>query len=237
MNTFAVFPAPEGRLVHEATDYDLSGPAPVPVRRVTVMSADEDTVGAVEYPLERPPAPFQATPFIVYAPGHGILASPGSDPILEWYDLDGRLRRRIRFDVPPDPVTAEQRSRIKRTASERLESEVDERRRRSIRERMQIPIPETRAWWIDAVVDEDGYIWAEPPWSHWYVDPSEVTYRVVSPAGEYLGRTPLPQVDADSVDLDLSRGRLILRYLDRVSGAPVVEVYAVDAALTGFEYP
>jgi hypothetical protein len=204
---------------------------------MTVMSAAEDTVGMVEYPMIADLAPFQTPPFIVYAPGHGIIASDGKSPVLNWFDLEGRLTRRIKLDMPPDPITSHERAQIQDDANRRLDEASNEQRRRAIRERMRISIPESKAFWSDGAVDMYGYIWARPPWSLWYVDDFQSLLRVFSPEGEYLGRTSLPPFNGDMSDFDLSRGRLILRYQARDTGEPVVEVFEVASAIGGFDYP
>jgi hypothetical protein len=236
MNTREVFPAGGDRTVHVANDYTFDAGIPIPVRRIAVMSAEDDTVAVVEQRLEEL-VPFQGQSFSRYVPGRGILARDGREPVLNWYDLEGRLLRRVRLDVPRTPVTDEERRAIRTAAQHRLEEATDERTRRSLRQRAEQPVPEVKDYWSDVLVDEAGFIWAQEPYDYWTFDLAAIRFRIFNPEGEYLGDQYLPDFEGDSGVFDLSREYLILRYLAADVGAPVVEVYRIRSAVPGLVYP
>ncbi len=237
MNTFAVYPAGEGRTVHVANDYIFENGSPVPARRIAVISAEDDTLGMVEQPLAGEYLPFQTIPFCSYLPGRGIIAGETGDPVLRWYDLEGRLTGRIRLEVPRDPVTEEERQAIRATAQARLQAAADDRQRRSIQERMNLPIPREKDYWSGVYSDETGFLWTQNPGDRWNFELAAQRFRIFSPEGEYLGDQHLPEFDTGYGALQLSRGHLLLRYLDRETGAPVVEVYRLRPAVPWIEMP
>ncbi len=237
MNTWEVYPAGEDRTVHVAGDYTIDAGVPIPVRRIAVMSAEDDTVGMVEQRLDRELVPFQGNPFSRYVPGRGIIAGDGREPVLRWYDLEGRLLRRIRLDVPRTPVTDEERRAIRAAVERRLEEATDDRSRKSIQQRAEQPVPDVKDYWSAVFVDAAGFLWAQEPYDYWTFDLAANRFRIFSPEGEYLGNQYVPDFEGDSGAFNFSRGHLMLRYLSADVGAPVVEVYRIRSAVPDLAYP
>ena len=59
------------------------------------------------------------------------------------------------------------------------------------------------------------------------------SFRILSPEGEYLGRTSRPKGSWVKV----ARGHLMLTTYDAETGAPRLEVYEITPAVSGLKYP
>ncbi len=94
---------------------------------VMALNVDGDTTASLLTPMVKieeyvpitlgrrsGPVPFRinyaAIPCAAYSPHHGLMVSPGLEPELLFYDLNGRLTQRIRYSVPFEPVTAKDRA-------------------------------------------------------------------------------------------------------------------------------
>jgi hypothetical protein len=182
-------------------------------------------------------APFAHRPNILYQPGRGILVSTGSEPELEWYDPEGRMRMRVRILMEPLPITPEDEARViaglDREAAEfeHAESAVAEIEAR----KAALVFPDRKPYWTHVMVDNLGYTWLRVSE---HVD--EMTeagggylYRVVSPEGEYLGDTRLPKADLMSV----SHGELRVTNRNWETGGTSLIVYRIESAIPGLQYP
>ncbi|MFC1529104.1 6-bladed beta-propeller [Gemmatimonadota bacterium] len=172
-------------------------------------------------------------PGAVYVPDRGILITTGIDPVMEWYDLAGDHLETIRLNVPPEPVTAEERS----ATLSRLDQLVEEAGTpfmKNIREEQKrvAEIPEYKGYWCQIMVDEAGFIWARKPHAY-YMDeyPAGSTYLIFSPEGEYLGDTLLPTGSGT-----VSRGHFLAIRRDADTGVTRLVVYRIHSAVSGLSY-
>jgi len=102
--------------------------------------------------------PFAPFPTATYRPGTGVLISPAHQPILEWYDLQGRLYSRIEITCLDTLCTATDRERFTRLWAARL-AEYPERAE-SVRV-LGDPslIPSTKPAWTFIYIDDAGFYW------------------------------------------------------------------------------
>ena len=178
---------------------------------------------------------FGGWPQIVYQPDLGIIMTTGEEPEIRYYDLMGELHRIVRLDIPPEPVTRQER-RIWAEAERRMvESAQTPELREDMRERTRyIEFNDPKAFWTDMKVDENGYIWAERPGGTFQSFTSTDRtneYLVFSPKGEYLGITNLPGASA------ISRGHLITRQDNVETGGIEMVIYRIVPAVPGLIYP
>ena len=211
----------------------------------TVFSADDDTLSTIETDPVHEATLSQTTeastggyflgnPHAVYHPGKGILLSTGVDPVMEWFNLSGEHIQTIRLDIPPEPVTAEERSAI----YSRLDKEIEEAQipmmQAITNEKRRIAeVPDFKGYWCKLTVDESGYIWAQKPYPY-YLDeyPERSTYLIFSPEGEYFGMTVVPTTSGF-----ISKGHFLSILWDEETGAPSLSVYKIHPAVQGLEYP
>ncbi len=159
----------------------------------------------------------------------------GSEPLIEIFDMRGILCRRIELDlraeeIPPDDkqgvlegIRARQRFEIREYTDEMIDESLENLR-----------FPRHKSFWSTLTVDQNGYFWLriwEPP-------PMEVgewsaCYRLLSPAGEYLGLTRWPGSTGMVVG-----NRLLTWELNPATGeleTPVI--YAMRPLPAGFTFP
>ena len=227
--------SPEGResQIHEAIG-------------VMIFSADGDTIGSMNTPVvhtaSRIPMDnsgtaliasklFNGRPQALYHPGSGILISSGKEPWMEWYNLSGRLTRRIEIDIPRMPVSPEER----RLLNERLETDLvnatdDLEKSMAKIARDALKIPDDKDHWSTILVDEFAYIWAMIPTNQFGIMGEIYHYRVLSPEGEYLGDTAWPKES-----WALSRGHILV--IEDYSDRMIPVIYRITSKVDGFRFP
>lgn len=192
--------------------------------------------------------PFAPAPMAVYRPGKGILASTGTEPVLRWYDLNGRLTREIKVEDLPAALTGEDRANFEASWKKLIEGAPEAARADAARMRddLEAAIPEVKPPWSYVAVDDEGYYWLrvqeEPdPWTVYIRD---FAYRILSPDGEYLGITRLPapenitgNVQPLSLPISVAQGHYMGITRDEETGERHLHVYRLKPAAEGFVYP
>ena len=176
---------------------------------------------------------FVGYPQLLYIPDHGILMSTGVEPALTWYDLNGRLIERIRLTLDVEPVTAEDKESVRRSARESYESASEQNAARAKAVLDALQIPDEKAFWDQIVVDESGYYWLQ------HAELYEVRLeaggplcRVLSPEGEYLGDSRWPTWYGT-----ITRGLYLTMVSDEETGAITPTVFRIVPAVEGLKYP
>lgn len=194
-----------------------------PVYEMTISQSVEASSGG--YYLGQPSA--------AYHPGKGIVMSTGTEPVLTWFDLNGAVIQSIRLDIPPEPVSPEERAMV----LARLDKEIEDTQSPMmeairIEQKKIAEIPEFKGYWCKLDVDDAGFIWAQKPHPY-YLDqyPERSTFLIFSPAGEYLGITVLPTVWGT-----ISRGHFLSNQSDEETGLPVLTVFKIHPAVRGLNY-
>jgi len=138
--------------------------------------------------------PFTSWPSAHYVPGRGVMMTTGGEPTLWWYRLDGTLMEKTTLDLPPRPVTQQERNRELQELDALIERSEGRARDAAVIRRRAIQFPEEKACWYSVLVDDRGFIWLEIPESNEEkeVAGGGVPFRLLSPEGEYLGNTRAP---------------------------------------------
>jgi hypothetical protein len=211
--------------------------------RVLVLDAADDTLAVMESEhvarsfLHGPslsagtPIPYAPSPVGAYVPGTGIVLSGGEDPVLHWYDLDGRKVREYRLTVPPDVVSTELRREIEARYDRGVERATGPLKEFVKQQREGLIIPEVKGWWTDLEIDTDGYLWLSKATALWERN-LPTALRVLSPEGEYLGDTIWPAGRARIQD-----GMLMGSVEDAETGEMVPTVFRIVPNVAGFRYP
>ena len=216
-----------------------------------VLSADGDTIASMstqkvkrghmflleEYRMTgMPMVHYNGWPNAWYSPSTGILLTCGVQTSMQWYDLDGQVRRSIRLEVSSDPLTDDDKEAVMSTLRQRLtdaEDELSQTRARRYIELVEFRNP--KAFWFSAYPDEDGYIWAMRAANIFARSPDSpisTIYRVFSPEGEYLGETEWIATEAT-----VSRGHLLTVQENEETGELELIVYQIRPTVEGLKYP
>ncbi len=179
---------------------------------------------------------FSTYPRVLYHPAHGLVLSEGEKPVIQCFNLTGRLQKEIRLDIPPVPVTGEDRQRVRTYHRNRI-LEAENESSRTVRERIleRIEFQEFKAFFTIQNIAPSGYLWASAPQTGVPTD-TEISgllpTMVFSPAGEYLGNTRLP-----GRALSLASQYVVGIEEDESTGANDVVVYKIKPVVDGFVYP
>jgi hypothetical protein len=179
------------------------------------------------------PMPFAASPGVVISSDRAVIAWTGLDPELVRYSLDGSLSGRYRMDLEPRPVTPEERA----AELSRLDEQIvgaEGRRKDDFKVRREaIRFPRHKAFWRTVSVDSDGYIWMRVPESEETIADRGGGYLhlLLSPEGEYLGRTRTPDTGA------VYYGHFLGIVRDPDTGEETPSVWRLVPDAPGFRYP
>ncbi len=180
------------------------------------------------------PLIYGPNPMSNYHPNHGIVLSSGTEPVLKLFNLEGTHIKTITVDLPVEPVTAADEE-LARNLFTQVLNNMDE----GLRDMMQSQIDvmkfaDEKAPWTDVKIDDDGYFWLQIPAPLAGREQLEyLSYRVLSPEGEYLGITQQPNGSFQRV----CHGRLLILVEDPESGAIVPTVYQIVSAVPRLVYP
>jgi hypothetical protein len=168
---------------------------------------------------------------ICYLPAEGILASTtGWTPEIVLRDLNGIPRRIIHISLEAEPITLEMRSRIRTIWEEIYASSLDDP---SVRAEMSgMKFLDRKAFWSGMEIDDYGWYWLRIPELNTR-KLGGVSYRILSPEGEYLGDSRRPFGGSDT----LHKGRCLTMCIDPDTGEPQVTVYRIIPAVDGLSYP
>jgi hypothetical protein len=208
----------------------LGEPLPGALRSVSSGVGEFTIVGSS-------PMPFGPRPVARYSEHHGILMTSGRLPEIDLFDLDGTHRVKIRIDLPPRFVTAEDRQRYESPIEEDM-AETRPEFRDYYKARLEsLEYPEHMRYWSDLEVDDSGLIWLEIPEYVTAFQHGEdaVLYHVLSPEGEYLGITRLPTHRRGRTRL--TKGFLTVVEMDQETGEKEIVAYTMRPAVAGLIYP
>ena len=250
--TMYLYPLPDERLVQFSINLIRDDPEEMKLQYiVTTLTTAGDTLGLVEsaaigmgrsVPLPRYRTSVTADRYFgtqsiaMYYPGFGTMAYRTDEPVIHWHGLDGHLTREIRLELDPEPVTDEEKRGIQRELQAGIDNAEDERRKAIAEaERRHALIPDVKAFWDNAGIDDYGYYWIRRFPDYTSQAPLEEQcprYRLLSPEGEYLGDVEYPIPNAWS-----SRGMMLALEEDETTGEMIHLVYRMIPAVRGFRYP
>ncbi|MGD8331249.1 MAG: 6-bladed beta-propeller [Acidobacteriota bacterium] len=192
---------------------------------------------------------FAGMPHLGLLPGNEILATPGDRPLLEWYGLDGELKRRARVELPLEPITDEDRAAVQDRYDRLIERNMAYGADEGLRDQL-LAMKETAQyadhkgfWWQVEAEEPGGWLWLTEPVPHFGLYFSGVpkieqqqVFRIVSPEGEYIGETRWP-AELDRFASHVARGHLMAMVADLETGEEVPTVYRITPAVEGLDYP
>ena len=160
-----------------------------------------------------------------------ILSSTGVEPILQIFNRAGKLTELIRFSMQAEPVSQE----LIRTTRDTLRSKArpgsEGDGQREFADAVQFP--DTIALWQDVWVDPNGFYWLQHPPGFFNVNsPLGERYRVISPAGEYLGDTQTPGKYGR-----IMHGKYLTILENRETGRRTPTVFRITPVQEGLIYP
>ena len=164
-----------------------------------------------------------------------ILVYASDVPELSWYNLEGNLDSVIRIDMETPLVTDKDRSDIMQMLDDALESATSDQSVAMAKARKKhIVIPETKACWSSVLVDDLGFCWlgGNPDYGAEGDSRYRQPYMVLSPEGEYLGKSILPESS-----FNFSHGHLLTVHSNEETGEEELIVYRIHPAVEGLDYP
>jgi hypothetical protein len=177
---------------------------------------------------------FGPSPSANYIEGTGILVWCSWNALLDIYDLDGNLSRKIRIEMEPEPPSKKEREEL--VAYYRKLMEENEASREVFESQLKyMRFPDYKAPWGMIETDELGYIWLrchENPDYELMLEEG-FRYHIVSPEGEYLGITQRPP----GYGTYLRDGCLLNNYSDLETGDFQFTKYRIRSAIADFKYP
>ncbi len=179
--------------------------------------------------------PFSGTPMAFYSSIHGFVLSDGDRPVLDIYNTDGSHIRSIRVDLPARPVTGNDRA-ASDAYWERQLVDTDERALASLKEQKRNQrFREFKSPWYAFIIDDLGFFWLidADQISLMEIAESGLEMMLLSPEGEYLGRTKVPPISF----LKFSQGRFLTNVRDPETDASILTVYEVRPTVPGLKYP
>jgi hypothetical protein len=101
-------------------------------------------------------------------------------------------------------------------------------------QRRGLIVADVQAFWDQIEIDEYGYYWCRKPLRTWDSHRESVLaeFRLLSPAGEYLGDVTWPVMTGRIQD-----GQLLGIYVEPETGEQIPTVYRIRSAVPGFDYP
>jgi len=164
-----------------------------------------------------------------------ILVYSSDVPELSWYNLEGNLDCVIRIDMEAPHVTDKDRSDIMQMLENALQSATSDQSVAMAKARKKhIDIPETKTFWSSVQVDDLGYFWlgGNPDYGADGDSRYRQPYIVLSPEGEYLGKSLLPERN-----FNFSHGHLLTVHANEETGEEELIVYRIHPAVEGLDYP
>jgi hypothetical protein len=210
---------------------------------------DSDRGGVVTRRLpHRAQIHYGPRPAVSFYPPGEILITLGDESALRWYGLDGRVKRQVRIDLVPEPVTDEDRALVRDRYDRLIETALQDPRGEGLaaqleRELEVLQFPDEKAFWGHHMVEEgSGYVWLhvpKPTFGAYVVGSLPVTqqeeFRVLAPDGEFLGFTSWPE-EISMFGSSVARGHLLAMVPDPETQETVPTVYRIRPAVAGLEY-
>lgn len=198
----------------------------------SVQPADLSEAGSVDLQ-------FRGLPAGQYSRDHGFFLMRPDQPEVRVYDLEGDLIRILRVDLPPRPVTRDDRFRVEQRLEEELQRALnpdetasyrpDPERARFARDNPRYVDP--KDYWQGMFIDDQGFVWLMPlpDDGGFQSDPSRTAWLVLSPEGEFLGRTTAP-------GRHFHRGHVLTTEEDPESGERLPVLYRMRPTVRQIDY-
>ncbi len=178
---------------------------------------------------------FSPNPMVDYDSSIGIVLSAGDRPVLDIFNETGQLTRQIMMDIGGEEVTATDRDAVVHYYQNGLKEE-DERTRELTEQVLEnLQFLDYKPPWYGFMLDDSGYIWLFDfaAYTLTSILAQGIDIKLLSPEGEYLGRTHLPPV----AYLKIMGNQLLAIVEDAESGVVTLTAFEIRSAVKGFNYP
>lgn len=179
---------------------------------------------------------FPSSACYAYSHTRGAFLTNGQASVIHHYSNAGELVERIVLDIPPTPVTREERRTIIADANRRVQERTGQRRQSAQAMRDNLHIPAAKGWWNQIMIDDAGYIWLAVVGDDGtqLEEGTGTLCDVISPIGRYLGRTRLPGRFGSCVVIN---GCVCATLYDPDTDEYRPTVFRIQSAVPGFVYP
>lgn len=186
-------------------------------------------------------------PVAAFVPPDQILMTVGDEPVVSWFDLDGRLLRRMRIEADPEPLTAVDRARVHDHYDRLIEAARaaggDDLAERLTADKAALELADPKAYWRDMTWEAPGWLWLRdsvPDIGVYVRGSAQITqpqsFRIVDPGGELVGRTSWP-AEARHFGTRIMRGHLLTMIPDPETEETIPTAFVIRPAVEGLDYP
>ncbi len=247
-DTLAVFGTRE---IQTGTWAFYNRPVPMPGTRpnMSIPGFPVDRFSRTTGPTMRGKAPvrlpYASLPVALYHPPNGVLLSTGTEPILTWYDLEGKQTQRIEIEAEPERVTATDRQIFEQAYREYFFGLDETMQMVTEGIKNYLLLPNIKAFWTLVSIDDAGYYWLRRQDSYvWENGNSRFTYWILSPEGEFLGSTTAPPSFLNTksrqewvTPVSISNGYFFTITQDASESGWVITGYHIEPNVIGLVYP
>jgi hypothetical protein len=190
---------------------------------------------------------FGPRPFVQYVPSDEIVAVSGRKPEVDWYGLDGVLRRRARIALAPPRLTAPDRALANDHFDRLIQAAIDANAPDLVamieNRKSNIEFADPKAFWGIPIADGRGWVWLResvPTFEVYRTGSPPIlspqSFRVLDQYGEYVGDTNWPS-EVRGFASRVARGHLLAMVPDPDTGETIPTAYRIATAVPGLNYP
>ena len=215
-----------------------------------MLDADGDVIAEVTSGHARSATwmQYRGEPSVFLLPGDEILATAGVEPTIDYYGLDANLKRRVRIDLPPQPVTDADIAVADALWDQFLagheSTEGSGSRDHLIELRDRTSYPDEKAFWGRPIVEDGRWVWlpesvpvmristigAEPI-------AAPARFRIVDSSGEFIGTSEWPPEAVLQSGARITHGHLLVMVWEDEVEELVPTVYRLRSRVDGLVYP
>ncbi len=180
---------------------------------------------------------FGPRPWCTYDFQGKVYYTDAAESVVDVYNSDGLHIQQIRLGLIPEASSSSHEDRVRSFLRMKAEQATDDRARDQWRSDLnKVRLPVQKAFWQAITVDDAGYIWLQESEHRFAVADNAIptfTYIIVSPEGEFIGRTKRHKDGR----IRISRGHMLEILYDQESGERSLLVYAIRPLVVGLNYP
>lgn len=212
---------------------------------VTALDADGNMLFSIETPMIKTgfnftsgpmqgggSLPFAGSPIIRQLSDGRFIRTTGETSEIGLFSNRGDLVGRITIELPRES-TAAALQEMKAYYLNRAQNADSEMSRISSQAMFgSLKVPEYKAFWSDVIIDDSGFFWLKPSAQFYAVTNEVFDWLVLSPEGEFLGRTRLM-----AGEVNICHGHLLTIQGNEETGAQDLIVYKIRPLARGLRYP
>lgn len=189
---------------------------------------------------------FPGFPWIVFHPDSYLVTTTGIDPVIDFYDLSGELKRRVVVALAPERISGEEKQELREHYDQLIQDTIDRegttdwQLRWARYERNNIVYPDYKSYWYGLYIDSNNFIWLQIPEVSGRVPHQNhrAWYRVLGADGEYLGNTQWPiSLNPAGIGPSIVDNKLLTIVVDESTGEQIPTVYRIIPMVEGLRFP